>query len=58
MSEKPVGHHGNYSDGVVTCSWCRAETPTSKTPPLSIVCVGCRRYVRAELIAERLEGAK
>lgn len=48
-----VGHWGTFqtgtnTNGVVTCSWCGAHTSTDKTPPLSIVCSGCRRYVRAE----------
>jgi hypothetical protein len=57
VSKGEVGHWGRYRDGKVWCSWCKSETKTNKSPPLSIVCNGCRRFVRAgsdNSIAEQL----
>lgn len=46
--DKPVGHYGAISQGMVICSWCHHRTPTTATPPFSIVCGGCLRNVRVE----------
>lgn len=43
----PIGHHGSLRDGSVHCSWCHAETLVGdEKPPFSVICLGCRRYVR------------
>jgi NTP pyrophosphatase (non-canonical NTP hydrolase) len=45
-TDSPIGHHGSYRGDSVHCSWCHGETPCCEEPPFTIICDGCRRYVR------------